>query len=188
MSNATRLMATVVGLGGLLWATGSTLTAGQTDGRVSVSPPISEEVEAERETSVEISRESTLLWEAPRVTEDPLSEMVLDSRLVMDSLTVLGSPTDNIIACGGQIAPPEGTQSGSAIVNLILAPRSANTRDRMVKVVHCRAVGRPVPPPAAPVQAPPVNVTRTAGKNGVMVESRDRANPGVVIHRTFIAK
>jgi len=38
------------------------------------------------------------------------------------------------------------------------------------------------------VQAPPVNVTRTAGKNGVMVESRDRANPGVVIHRTFIAK
>lgn len=43
-------------------------------------------------------------------------------------------------------------------------------------------------PRPAVVQAPPVNVNRTAGKNGVMVESRDRANPGVVIHRTFIAK
>lgn len=42
--------------------------------------------------------------------------------------------------------------------------------------------------PVAPIQAPPVRVNRTAGKNGVMVESRDRANPGVVIHRTFIAK
>lgn len=42
--------------------------------------------------------------------------------------------------------------------------------------------------PASAIQAPPVMVNRTAGKNGVMVESRDRANPGVVIHRTFIAK
>lgn len=38
------------------------------------------------------------------------------------------------------------------------------------------------------VQALPVNVNHTAGQNGAMVESRDRANPGVVIHRTFIAK
>ncbi len=44
------------------------------------------------------------------------------------------------------------------------------------------------PQPQAAVSAPPVRVNRTAGKNGVMVESRDRANPGVVIHRTFIAK
>jgi hypothetical protein len=41
-------------------------------------------------------------------------------------------------------------------------------------------------PPA--VQAPPVQVNRVMGTNGVLVESRDRANPGVIIHRTFIAK
>jgi hypothetical protein len=38
------------------------------------------------------------------------------------------------------------------------------------------------------VQAPPVQVNRVMGTNGVLVESRDRANPGVIIHRTFIAK
>jgi hypothetical protein len=41
---------------------------------------------------------------------------------------------------------------------------------------------------ASPVQAPPVQVNRVMGTNGVLVESRDRANPGVIIHRTFIAK
>lgn len=52
-------------------------------------------------------------------------------------------------------------------------------------VVRARAQPEAARPAIA---APPVNVNRTAGKNGVMVESRDRANPGVVIHRTFIAR
>jgi hypothetical protein len=33
-----------------------------------------------------------------------------------------------------------------------------------------------------------VQVNRVSGQQSVMVESRDKANPGVVIHRSFVAK
>ncbi len=40
----------------------------------------------------------------------------------------------------------------------------------------------------APVQPAPVQVNRVQGRQAVLVESRDRANPASVIHRSFIAK
>ncbi|OWK36362.1 hypothetical protein FRUB_08925 [Fimbriiglobus ruber] len=57
-------------------------------------------------------------------------------------------------------------------------------------VYHTRLAGRAnVNLNNASVTAPaPVSVNRVQGKGGVMVESRDRNNPSVVIHRSFIAK
>ncbi len=40
----------------------------------------------------------------------------------------------------------------------------------------------------APVQPAPVQVNRVQGRQAVLVESRDRANPAMVIHRSYIAK
>lgn len=142
----------------------------------------------EQDTAIEIVRERPIRMDSPRVTDDPIGGPVADERVIQDSTVTLGSPTENVIHPGTRLDLPglgatgEGGALGTTIANPVLGGRTAATRTRMVVSNHGRGAN-----PVA-IQAPPVNVNRTAGRNGVLVESRDRANPGVVIHRTFIAR
>jgi hypothetical protein len=108
--------------------------------------------------------------------DNPVAVQLETSRfraLLADSNTSVGATT---------ISTGSNRQNGETSLNPLLFLAQFGGGNGSVPP----ALGNPQAVPA--VQAPPVQVNRVIGSNGVLVESRDRANPGVIIHRTFIAK
>jgi len=99
---------------------------------------LTEGLDTELDTSIEVEREANVTIEAPKVTEDPIGSTLTDNKLAMDSLAALGALTDNPINPGNLLDLPGGGIAGSggalgtATSNPTLGGRSAASRDRMV--------------------------------------------------------
>jgi hypothetical protein len=81
----------------------------------------------------------------------------------------------------GVNATPE--PAGQAPPQQRVAERLTENRVRQVRTGWDENLETP-----ALAQSAPVQVNRVQGKQAVLVESRDKANPGMVIHRSYIAR